>query len=150
MPATVFSAPRVFPACIYFLSHRLLAKLSGPLHQMHTGAFINKSLIKKLSGLFFTNTNHQDSLVFVYGLSQNEYTLAYRECISNNRIWGCLLKLIRFTLAFAHVIPRLEPAAEQRFDVARKELRNETPAHSATKTWTQQRKKQKVASPRYV
>lgn len=133
-----------FLAYIYCLSHGLLAKLSTPLHQIHTGAFIKNGLIKKLSGLFFTNTNHQDSLVFVYGPSQNKYTLAYREFISNNRIWGRLLQLISFTLAFALVMPRFEPAAEQRFDVCKtlgKKLCNETPVHFTTQMWKQEHKK---------
>lgn len=34
-------------------------------------------------------------------------------------------------LAFAHVIPRFEPAAEQRFDVVWRELCNETPHKKA-------------------
>lgn len=44
-------------------------------------------------------------------------------------------------LAFAHVIPRFEPAAEERFDVVWKELRNETPVHSTTQMWKHQHKK---------
>lgn len=134
-----------FLAYIYCLSHGLLAKLSTPLHQIHTGAFIKNGLIKKLSGLFFTNTNHQDSLVFVYGPSQNKYTLAYREFISNNRIWGRLLQLISFTLAFALVMPRFEPAGGAEIwclQIARKKkLCNETPVHFTTQMWKQEHKK---------
>lgn len=142
-----------FLAYIYCLSHGLLAKLSTPLHQIHTGAFIKNGLIKKLSGLFFTNTNHQDSLVFVYGPSQNKYTLAYREFISNNRISGRLLQLISFTLAFALVMPRFEPAAEQRFDVCKslgKSYATKRRCTSQHRCGNRSTKKQKVTSPRYV
>lgn len=142
-----------FLAYIYCLSHGLLAKLSTPLHQIHTGAFIKNGLIKKLSGLFFTNTNHQDSLVFVYGPSQNKYTLAYREFISNNRIWGCLLQLISFTLAFALVMPRmnLRRSRDLMFANRLKKLmqRNAGALHN-TDVDTGAQKKQKVTTPRYV